>query len=182
MKNYTFLFLAAFLLLFSSCEKEALEPDMNQTQLELDLQANKVHAKAVLSFKAHLSGDEEVDPVMTDATGQAIFKLSKDGSELHYKLIVANIEDVFGAHIHVAPAGVNGGVVAFLYGGGQIEGTTNGILSEGVITADNLIGSLAGQSLQDLIDLMSSGGTYVNVHTTENPGGEIRGQISANNY
>jgi hypothetical protein len=182
MKNFVFFFLAAFLLLFSSCETEALEQDVQQTQLEADLQANKAHAKAVLSFKAHLSGDEEVPAVMTDATGQTIFKLSKDGFELHYKLIVANIENVAAAHIHAAPAGENGGVVAFLYGGGLIDGRTNGILAEGVITADDLIGSLAGQSLEDLVDLMGSGGTYVNVHTSFKPSGEIRGQISANNY
>ncbi len=181
MKNLIFIFSAAFLLLFSSCETEALEPEMNQTQLEADLQASRAHAKAVLSFKAHLSGDEEVPAVMTDATGQTIFKLSKDGSELYYKLIVANIENVAASHIHAAPAGENGGVVAFLYGDGPIAGKTNGILAEGVITADELIGDLEGQSLEDLLDLMSSGGAYVNVHTSQNPGGEIRGQISANN-
>lgn len=181
MKKFILLFSTALLFVFSSCETEALEQDMQQSQLEVNLQANKAHSKAVLSFKAHLSGDEEVPAVMTNATGQTIFKLSKDGSELHYKLIVANIENVAAAHIHAAPSGQNGGVVAFLYGDGLITGRTNGILAEGVITADDLIGSLSGQSLEDLVDLMSSGGTYVNVHTSQKPGGEIRGQISANN-
>ena len=181
MKRFFFLFSVVLLFLFSSCETEALEPDMHQSQLEVDFQASKAHANAVLSFKAHLSGDEEVPAVMTDATGQTIFRLSKDGSQLYYKLIVANIDDVVAAHIHAAPSGQNGGVVALLYGGGLIEGRTNGILAEGIITADDLTGTLAGQNLEDLIDLINSGGAYVNVHTIENPGGEIRGQISANN-
>lgn len=182
MKNLIYLFSAAFLLLFSSCETEALEPEVQQVQLDADFQTRSEHAKAVKSFRAHLTGEQEVPAVMTNATGQTIFKLSKDGTELYYKLIVANIENVAASHIHVAEFGENGGVVAFLYGGGLIEGRTSGILAEGVITADDLIGDLAGQSLEDLLELMRTGFTYVNVHTVQNPGGEIRGQIAANNY
>ncbi|WP_084625676.1 CHRD domain-containing protein [Salinimicrobium xinjiangense] len=181
MKNYLFLFIATFLLLFTSCETEALEPEIQQAQLEAELQARH-HTTAVQSFRAHLIGDEEVPAVMTHATGQTIFKLSKDGTELYYKLIVANIEDVRAAHIHVGEFGENGGVAAFLYGGGLIEGKTNGILAEGMITTDDIIGVLAGGTLEDLLELMRAGSTYVNVHTTLYPGGEIRGQIAANNY
>ena len=61
------------------------------------------------------------------------------------------------------------------------EGTTSGILAEGVITSADLMGSLEGGDLQDLLDNMVAGNAYVNVHTVENPGGEIRGQIHANN-
>jgi hypothetical protein len=67
------------------------------------------------NFRAHLSGDEEVPAVDTRAQGQAIFQLSRDGMTLHYKLIVANIEDVLMAHIHLAPAGENGPIVVWLY-------------------------------------------------------------------
>jgi len=141
------------------------------------------------NFVAHLSGDEEVPPVATLAQGQAIFHLSKDGTELHYKLIAANIENVVAAHIHSGPASVNGPVVAFLAGpfpaGG---GRTNGVLAEGTITAANLVGPLAGQPLSDLIAAMEAGNTYANVHTNDgvpptntgpgdSPGGEVRGQI-----
>jgi hypothetical protein len=133
------------------------------------------------NFRAHLSGDNEVPPVDTLAQGQAIFKLSEDGTALHYKLIVANIENVAQAHIHLAPAGVNGGVVAWLYPSAPppqlIPGRFDGVLAEGTITADDLVGSLAGEPLDSLIDAMRAGNTYANVHTTANPGGEVRGQI-----
>lgn len=133
------------------------------------------------NFRTHLTGAEEVPAVETPAQGQAIFKLSADGESLSYKLIVANIEDVLQAHIHVAPAGVNGGVVAFLYPDGPppvlIPGTSNGVLAQGVITGDDLVGDLAGMPLSALIDEIRAGNTYVNVHTVVNPGGEIRGQI-----
>lgn len=133
------------------------------------------------NFRTHLTGDEEVPAVQTQAQGQAIFKLSADGESLDYKLIVANIEDVLMAHIHLAPTGENGGVVAWLYPDGPppqlIEGRTQGVLAEGTITADDLVGGLAGEDLDDLLTEMRAGNTYVNVHTTTNPGGEIRGQI-----
>lgn len=129
------------------------------------------------NFTAHLSGSEEVPAVETRATGQAILSVDRDGSALRYRLIVANIEGVAQAHIHLGPAGANGGVVAFLYGPAPIPGRTAGVLATGTITADDLVGALSGASLDDLLDAIRSGNAYVNVHTADNPGGEIRGQI-----
>ena len=58
-----------------------------------------------LSFNTHLSGNQEVMPTgivnNSLAQGQANFKLSADGTELHYKLIAANIDNAFMAHIHL---------------------------------------------------------------------------------
>ncbi len=141
------------------------------------------------NFSAHLTGDDEVPANATLAQGQAIFNLSKDGLALEYKLIASNIENVVAAHIHVAPAGVNGPVVAFLYGSAPPGGgRTDGVLAEGTITAANLVGPLTAQPLSALIAAMRAGNTYVNVHTNDGiappntgpgdfPGGEIRGQI-----
>jgi hypothetical protein len=141
------------------------------------------------NFLSPLSGDEEVPPRETRARGNAVYELSADGTAIHYKLIVSNIQNVVQAHIHVGPVGVNGPIVAFLYGlvppgGGRVDG----VLAEGTITAANLIGPLQGQPLSALIDAMHAGNTYTNVHTNDGvnppntgpgdfPGGEIRGQI-----
>ena len=142
-----------------------------------------------VEFSAKLSGANEVPVRATDAVGKALFRLSDDGTELSYRLIVDGINNVVAAHIHIGPEGVNGPVVLFLAGplaaGG---GPSNGILSEGTATAANLVGPLAGQSLSVLVASMRSGGAYVNVHTNDGidptntgagdfPGGEIRGQI-----
>jgi hypothetical protein len=133
------------------------------------------------NFAAHLSGREEVPPADTKATGQATFQLSRDGTELSFRLNVANIENITQAHIHLAPAGTNGGVVVWLYPDGPpaqlIPGRTQGTLARGTITADDLVGALAGAALDDLVDEMKAGNAYVNVHTSQFPGGEIRGQI-----
>jgi hypothetical protein len=140
-------------------------------------------APAGQSFTAHLSGGEEVPANDSEATGEATFQVSKDGTELHYRLIVANIENVSQAHIHLAPVGVNGGIVAWLYPSAPpaqlIPGRTDGVLATGTITDANLVGTLAGQPLSALLDEMRDGNAYVNAHTSQFPGGEIRGQIAA---
>ncbi|HSF30366.1 MAG TPA: CHRD domain-containing protein [Candidatus Tectomicrobia bacterium] len=143
------------------------------------------------NFVAHLSGDEEVPARDTLAQGQAIFHLSEDGAELDYKLIVANIENVVAAHIHLGPVGVNAPVVAFLFGPAAPEGgRVDGVLAEGTITAADLVGPLTGMAFSVLVEAMRTGGTYVNVHTDDGvtpintgpgdfPGGEVRGQIDS---
>ena len=131
------------------------------------------------NFRAHLNGDGA--GVETLGQGQAIFQFSKDGDELYYKLILANIEDVTMAHIHVAPQGQNGPIALWLYPDAPppqlIEGRFDGVLAEGAATSGDLVGPLAGGSLDDLTMAIDEGRAYVNVHTTQHPGGEIRGTI-----
>ncbi len=172
MKRLVFILIPALFFALSSCEKPEADSDL---QVDAELKSGR----KVLTFSAHLTGDQEVPATTTEAVGQAIFQLSKDRSELSYKLIVANIENVRAAHIHVAPAGSNGGVAVGLYLGPTIPGRTDGILAEGIITSAN-VGALAGSSLSGLIAKMVDGETYVNVHTDQYPGGEIRGQIRIN--
>jgi hypothetical protein len=153
------------------------------------VQAAAAPAAAGRTFVTHLTGGEEVPARDTRAQGQAVFRLSADGTELHFRLIVANILNVTSAHIHLGPAGENGAVVAFLFGPAPAGGgRTSGVLATGTITADDLTGPLAGQPLSALVEQMAAGGAYVNVHTDDGespadtgpgdfPGGEVRGQI-----
>ena len=60
------------------------------------------------SFRAVLSGGDEVPPRDTGARGVATFRLDGAGTELGFRLVVANIENVFAAHIHCGVVGVNG--------------------------------------------------------------------------
>jgi len=129
------------------------------------------------TYTAHLTGAEEVPAVDTDAVGQTVLQLNRDRTALRFRLIVANIDDVTQAHIHLGERGENGDVVAFLFGFVAEGVTTNGVLATGTITDADLVGPLAGMTLADLVAALDSGGAYVNVHTLANPGGEIRGQI-----
>lgn len=166
---------------------DLVEPASNSAEVLLPPPAAFSHqgsdrVPAARNFVAPLEGAQEVPPVETRARGMAHFQLSRDGSEISYRLIVANIEDVLMAHIHLSPIGQNGGVVVWLYPDGPppqlIEGRSAGVLATGTITSDDLVGDLGGEALDDLLDAMRSGGAYVNVHTSANPGGEIRGQIA----
>ena len=143
------------------------------TAVALTVAIASTSAASPQMFVTPLSGDEEVPPRETQAHGVAIFQLSPDGTELSYRLIASNIENV----------------VAFLFeaesaGGGRHDG----VLSTGTITAADLVGPLAGMPLSALIGEMEAGNTYVNVHTNDGvaptntgpgdfPGGEIRGQL-----
>ena len=140
------------------------------------------------NYSVHLDGDTEVPANASLATGQAIFKLSPDGTSLDYKLIVANLDNPVAAHIHVGPPGVNGPVVALLFSAPPAGGTANGVIAEGTITAANLTGPLLGQPFSALVAALNSGNAYVNVHTNDGvpptntgpgdfPGGEIRGNF-----
>jgi hypothetical protein len=176
------------MLIISSCEEQQVMLDQ---PVELQDQLSVKDGAKPLNFRTHLTGDQEVPPAETRGQGQAIFQLSKDGTELSYKLIVANIENVVQAHIHCGALGVNGPVVAWLYPPAPpaqlIPGRFNGVLAEGVITNAKVIprpdspacpGGVA--NFDDLIEKIKLGHAYVNVHTLQYPGGEIRGQIWGN--
>ena len=147
------------------------------------------------NWSVHANGGQEVPARDTRGQAQAIFHLSKAGDSLEYKLIAANIDNVFMSHIHMQAPGQNGPIVVWLYPstapvpGPLGAGRTDGVLAEGTITAADLVGPLAGHPLSDLVDAMSTGRAYVNLHTSDGvdgvdtgagdfPGGEIRADIS----
>ena len=139
-------------------------------------------------FVATLSGDQEVPARDTQATGVAKFKLREDGTALLFKVNVANIENVFAAHIHCGAVGVNGPVGVTLFMGAPAGGRFDGTLAEGTITAPDAGNACGWTDLASILAALASGNTYVNVHTNDGvappntgpgdfPGGEIRGQV-----
>ncbi len=141
------------------------------------LSAALVFAAGGKTFKTKLTGSEGVPPVTTKASGMAYFKLSPDGKEITYKLHVKNIMNVTLAHIHDGSMGKSGPPVVNLFTGPEKKGKFSGMLAKGTFTDKDLFGPMKGKSLEDLVKLIESGDAYVNVHTEQNPGGEIRGQL-----
>lgn len=143
-------------------------------------------ASAGENFSSPLSGDQEVPARETNATGVAKFKLRDEG--LEFKVNVANIDNVFAAHIHCGAVGVNGPVGVTLFTGPVAGGSFSGTLAEGTITAPDPGNACGWADLADVLAAIESGDTYTNVHTNDGmdppntgpgdfPGGEIRGQI-----
>ncbi|MFL1675014.1 CHRD domain-containing protein [Paenibacillus dendritiformis] len=130
------------------------------------------------TFRAILSGRNEVPPVRTIASGNASFELSSNRTQLRFRLVIRNINRVTQAHIHLGRRGQNGPIVAFLFGPSKFGISVRRGVIRGVLTSRDLIGPLKGKTIRDLIREIERGNAYVNVHTIQFPDGEIRGQIT----
>jgi hypothetical protein len=126
-----------------------------------------------VQYHAKLSGQQEVPPVTSSATGTA--KFAPITKSVRYLLNATDITGVTGAHIHFAKSGQNGPVVVTLI---KSAVSSNKVEQKGVITASMLEGPLKGKTITDLLTAMKKGNTYVNIHTIKHPNGEIRGDIS----
>jgi hypothetical protein len=132
---------------------------------------NSVYAQGPQKIVMNLSGSEEVPPVQTEATGVAEFTPGEDS--VAYSVNATNIQGVTAGHIHLGKQGENGPVVVTLF---EYDPPMNEVSEIGTFTADKLEGPLAGKQLSDLAIAGANGTLYVNIHTEQNPNGEIRGQ------
>jgi hypothetical protein len=142
-------------------------------------------AGAPAKVTAPLSGSEQVPAVQTKGTGQFQGTIN-DSKSISYRLTFSSLSSpVTAAHIHLGKSGTNGGVVAFLCGGGgKPTCPPGGGTVSGTITGANVVVTEGMQKgdLPALIKAIMDGDTYVNVHTTKYKDGEIRGQIQASKY
>lgn len=137
--------------------------------------------------RARLSSYQEVPAVSSAAVARFAARLGQDS--LTYELSYAGLEsDATQAHIHFGQRSVNGGVAIFLCSnlGNGPAGTQACPLRAGSVSGTvgpaNVIGptgqGIAPTEWAELLRAMRAGVTYVNVHTTGVPTGEVRGQIS----
>jgi hypothetical protein len=127
-----------------------------------------------LKFTAELTGAQERPiPVQTQGEGEA--KFESDGTSVAFELKWKDLSSpAFAAHLHcggpeeAGPVGVTL-VTGTLGAEGELQGS---------FTAPDP-GNLCGwETLADVLEAMASGGAYVNVHSTQFRGGEIRGQVT----
>ncbi len=150
-------------------------------------------AQSGRNFSANLTGYEEVPVISTTGGGSLRAMVTGNGTTIDYTLNYSGLSNAVAAHIHFGQMSVNGGVSAFLCGGGDKPACpSSGGTVTGVIDAADVIGptgqGIAPGQMGELISAMIAGVTYVNVHTNDLvdppntgpgdfPGGEIRGQI-----
>ena len=122
----------------------------------------------VTILEASLDGGQEVPPTPSRATGQLSMSIDQSTNLFNLLVLVQGIDlaDLTGAHIHLAPVGVNGPIIVDL-------DASQWFASAGAIGRTILADSFPAANVAALL----SEGTYINVHTTQFPGGEIRGQI-----
>ncbi|HSA74995.1 MAG TPA: CHRD domain-containing protein [Candidatus Nitrosocosmicus sp.] len=128
-------------------------------------------------YSAQLDGQQEVPIAQTNANGTAQLS-APHNFPITYSLNVSGLDRVTAAHIHNGHPGENGPIVVTLFEADQPTGPIDGILAEGNITDANLEGPMQNKSTIELASAMLQGQTYINVHTQQNPNGEIRGQIT----
>jgi len=139
-------------------------------------------ASGGMQMQAKLDSTGEVPPPTVGSsspTGMATFTMQ--GDKMTYKVTASGLTSpVTVAHIHAGGPGVAGPVIAPLtIAPGSDPATAAG---EGSIDASAIKGKKEDGSQMTMSDLMTaikSGNAYVNVHTQNNPKGEVRGQITA---
>ena len=202
--------LGALAALLAGCTADKPAPTSFEVRAPLFVVGSNSGGNGDVNLGTHLNGDEEVCPACTVSTpadsraqGQAIFRVSGDGSSVDFTLIATNIDNAFMAHIHCGASGTNGPIRMWLYPpsaaplppfgptgtpGPSGSGRHSGVLASGTF-------SPTGVTCPDgtsLLNAIRAGGTYVNVHTNDGagaantgpgdfPGGEIRGQIDDDN-
>jgi len=138
---------------------------------------------------ARLISFNQVPAVLARSHGSFRARINEDGT-ISFSLSYADMSSpVVQAHIHFGASKTNGGIMVFLCGVKKpacpASGTVTGTLTAEDVSVlpvgnpDSVIpqginpGDLAG-----LLEAVRSGNSYVNVHTTKFPSGEIRGQVA----
>jgi CHRD domain-containing protein len=152
-------------------------------------------AQGFVNIKELLTGYEEVPSVSTRGNGQFNARIAKDGKAIDWELSYSDLEGtVQQSHIHVGNVGVNGGISVFLCSnlGNGPAGTQPcppppAVISGRIFAADvspNVAATQGARTqgvntgeIEELIAAMRAGATYVNIHSTLWPGGEVRSQI-----
>jgi hypothetical protein len=143
-----------------------------------------------MTFVGSLAGANEVPTVASPGTGSATVVLDSTAQTIRVNATFSGLtsNDV-AAHIHCcAPLGTNAGVATTVPAfPGFPLGVTSGSYSSAVFDLTQptiynpafvtLEGGTIPQAEAALIAGIEHGMTYLNIHTTNNPGGEIRGQL-----
>jgi hypothetical protein len=137
----------------------------------------------VVNMTATLTGAEETTStpgvlgLLTGAVGTATVSVDATNEEVAVQLQLFNFATgTTAGHIHVGPRGVAGPIVLnFPIPNGRTGDLPLSFrLGQAAFVARPEIGI---NTMQDLIQAIVGGGAYVNIHTSQFPAGEIRGQL-----
>jgi hypothetical protein len=144
--------------------------------------------EGTLSLRAKLTGFQESPPKVSPSTGT--FEATVIGATLSYKLTYSKLSSpAFMSHIHFGQPAVNGGIFLWLCGSAAMPGPAGtpacppdgGTVSRSGVTAADIqaVGAqnLTAGDFAAALSILRGGVAYVNVHTTNFPGGEIRGFV-----
>jgi hypothetical protein len=141
-------------------------------------------AKQKLQVVAVLTGQEEVPSVQTKTFGSFHMQIMPSYTGSNFSLWVWEGTNVTAAHLHCAPYGKNGPVIATLWSRGKGGKDVNGLLKRRSLSNADIVDTKAGGecpvsifNLKGLRKAIEDGLIYVNVHSEEYPNGVIRAQL-----
>jgi hypothetical protein len=155
-----------------------MRPILSACALALALLLPAASASAqVVNMTATLGGGEENPAILTGGVGTAEVAVDTANKELAVNLRLFNLPSgTTAGHIHIAPRGVNGPVVIDF----PIPTGRTGDLTLSFRVGPNQLRArpeIGINTIDDAIQSIVGGAGYVNIHTSTNPGGEIRGQL-----
>lgn len=126
---------------------------------------DKKSTPSVVHFSGTMSGQAETPPVTnTSGTGTVTATYDPTTKKMEYTFTWSNLSGpAVAMHFHVGAAGVKGPVVI--------------PVTEFPQEASGTASGTAGPLVDSLVTALMNGELYGNIHTTNNPGGEIRAQL-----
>jgi CHRD domain-containing protein len=148
-----------------------------------------VSAAETIRLKAILKPLEENPTNVTDGSG-TFWAVINDNNTITFKLSYKNLSTpVTQAHVHIGATKINGAIAIFFCGPSGSpahqtcpnDGSNSGSVTDTVSASDVVINAqgISPGDFGKVLRAIVNHATYVNVHTTLLPGGEIRGQIRA---
>jgi glucose/arabinose dehydrogenase len=129
-------------------------------------------------FGTLLVGAEENPPVSTEAQAIANFVAQPNGTIDFELWATGPISQAMAAHIHLGGYLQNGPVAALLFSSAPTDFRAGDLIARGTLTDANVNAlDRFDPTIASLLNRMRQGRTYVNVHTSAHPPGEVRGQI-----
>ena len=150
-----------------------LNPDRNYRAARVTFRYVDLGERTV--FRSFLDPDQEVSgsAIISDGVGSA-FATARNGEQVFVSIRFRNLSGpVVAAHLHAGAGGTNGPVVVDL--SDEVRART----IRTVIRRSDVTGPFGTDPdpFRSLLNAMAAGNIYINLHTAENPDGEIRGQI-----
>jgi hypothetical protein len=137
----------------------------------------------VITLTADLHGVNEVPAINSNATGSFKATIQENGSITFTETFQDLTSNAIFSHIHFGKVHVAGGVMIFLCGGGgqpacpaATSGTFSGSITPANVTGPTAQGITAGD-LASALRAIRQDTAYVNLHSVNFPGGEVRGQV-----
>jgi hypothetical protein len=140
-------------------------------------------------IREKLTGYQENPALSTTGHGKFRLTIDRKAQEIHYELTYGGLESpATQSHIHFEKKTNNGNIVVFLcsnLGNGPPGtqacpangGTISGTIRPADVGAGAAAQGIAGGEFDEFLQAIKVGATYVNVHSVDRPGGEIRAQL-----